>query len=232
MFRLTEQVYQGLEGFMKSQMEGNDGAHNQEHVYRVLAAALDIAEHETGVDYDVLIAACLLHDIGRREQMEHPSLCHAAVGAEKAYAFLLEKECSEEYAEKVRACIKRHRFRSEDPPVTLEERILFDADKLDVSGAVGVARTLLYAGQVGKPLYFVREDGGISDGKGDQIDSFFREYQRKLKGIDAALYTERGRQIARERRHAAEAFYRAMLEELAQSREQMHERLERHIKKG
>ncbi len=49
MFRITEQAYQGLEGFMESQMEGNDSAHNQEYVYRVLAAALDIAEHETGV---------------------------------------------------------------------------------------------------------------------------------------------------------------------------------------
>ena len=31
---------------------------------------------EQNVDYDVLICACLLHDIGRKEQFENPNLCH------------------------------------------------------------------------------------------------------------------------------------------------------------
>ena len=42
-----------------------DSAHDKEHIYRVLYSALDIAQGEAGVDYDVLIAACLLHDIAR-----------------------------------------------------------------------------------------------------------------------------------------------------------------------
>ena len=61
---MTKETYQLLEHFMQSQMEERDSAHNQEHIYRVLAVELDIAEHEPGVEYDVLIAACLLHDIG------------------------------------------------------------------------------------------------------------------------------------------------------------------------
>ena len=75
---MTKETYQLLEHFMQSQMEERDSAHNQEHIYRVLAVGLDIAEHEPGVEYDVLIAACLLHDIGRKEQLENPRLCHAA----------------------------------------------------------------------------------------------------------------------------------------------------------
>ena len=58
----------------------------------MLFVALDIARFEEGVDADVLIAACLLHDIGRREQFENPSLEHALVGAEKARKFLLAQE--------------------------------------------------------------------------------------------------------------------------------------------
>ena len=92
-----------LEAFMRACMR--DSAHDREHVYRVLYTALDIAAHETNADLDVLIAACLLHDIGRQEQMEAPSLDHAAVGAEKAERLLLKKGFPAEFAGKVADCI-------------------------------------------------------------------------------------------------------------------------------
>ncbi len=50
----------------------NDGAHDRQHIYRVLYYALDIAE-EYCIDQDVLIAACLLHDIGRDAQFRNPN---------------------------------------------------------------------------------------------------------------------------------------------------------------
>ena len=81
--------FQLIEEYMLECMQ--DSAHDKEHIYRVLYVALDIAEQERHVDYDLLIAACLLHDIGRQEQFENPSLCHAVAGAEKARKFLLEK---------------------------------------------------------------------------------------------------------------------------------------------
>jgi uncharacterized protein len=60
-----------------------DSAHDTEHIYRVLYVALDIARYEENVDGDVLIAACLLHDIGREEQNADPAVCHAAAGGGK-----------------------------------------------------------------------------------------------------------------------------------------------------
>ena len=78
--------FQLIEEYMLECMQ--DSAHDKEHIYRVLYVALDIAEQERHVDYDLLIAACLLHDIGRQEKFENPSLCHAVAGAEKARTFL------------------------------------------------------------------------------------------------------------------------------------------------
>ena len=57
--------FQLIEEYMLECMQ--DSAHDKEHIYRVLYVALDIAEQERHVDYDLLIAACLLHDIGRRK---------------------------------------------------------------------------------------------------------------------------------------------------------------------
>ena len=77
-----------IEDYMISCMK--DSAHDQEHIYRVLHLALMIAQTEPETDYDVLICACLLHDIGRRAQFENPALNHAEAGAEQAFRFLLD----------------------------------------------------------------------------------------------------------------------------------------------
>ena len=79
---MTRETFALLEKYMLSC--AGDAAHDSEHVRRVLYLALEIAETEEGVDRDLLIAACLLHDIGRPEQFADPALCHARVGGELA----------------------------------------------------------------------------------------------------------------------------------------------------
>jgi uncharacterized protein len=211
---MNRKTYELLETYMHACM--SDSAHDTEHVYRVLYNALEIARGEPAVNYDVLIAACLLHDIGRQEQFADPSLCHAAVGSEKAFLFLTERGFGTDFAEKVRHCILTHRFRKAMPPQTIEAQILFDADKLDVSGAIGIARTLIYNGAAGTPIYSRREDGSISNGEGDQEDSFCREYTFKLRHVYDRFFTAKGAALAQERRAAAERFYRELCDEVMQ----------------
>ena len=49
--------------------------------------------------------------------------------------------------------IAAHRFRQGTPPATLEARVLYDADKLDAIGAIGVARAYAIAGVCGQRLW-------------------------------------------------------------------------------
>ena len=212
---MDKQTYTLLEHHMLSCMK--DSAHDKEHIYRVLYLALDIAKTEPQVDYDVLIASCLLHDIGRQEQFDNPQLCHAQVGSEKAYRFLTDHGFEPSFAEKVRQCILSHRFRKNNPPQSLEAKILFDADKIDVSGAVGIARTLLYEGRQSEPLYKVLPDGSISDGTNDNTPSFFHEYKRKLERLYTKFYTARGNEIAGQRQEAAINFYSSLIDEVKET---------------
>ena len=212
---MNRETYNLLENWMHCCM--TDSAHDREHVYRVLYSALDIAQAETDVDMDVLIAACLLHDVGRQEQFADPSLCHAQVGARKAYDFLKEHGFAETFAQNVQHCILAHRFRKSNPPQSIEAKILFDADKLDVTGAIGIARTLMYSGQNLRPLYSVSDAGEISDGAGDGVDSFFREYKFKLEKIYDRFYTVRGREEALRRKEAAVSYYESLLREVRRS---------------
>ena len=224
---MKRETYIFLEEYMHSCML--DSAHDKEHVYRVLYNALDIAKYEEDVDYDVLICACLLHDIGRLEQFENPKLCHAQVGAKKAYAFLIENQFGEDFAKKVEHCVLCHRYRNNNVPQTTEAKILFDADKLDVTGAVGIARTLFYKGQVSEPLYNLDETGKVSNGEKDTNPSFFQEYKYKLENIYEKFYTERGAEMARKRQKAAVDYYENLLEEVSEGYEQGDEELRKYL---
>lgn len=210
---MKKETYKMIESYMHSCM--TDSAHDPEHIYRVLYSALQIAKTEVNVDYDVLIAACLLHDVGRKEQFEDPSLCHAEVGARKAYRYLLDNGFCEEFAEKVRHCILTHRFRKSRPPETLEAKILFDADKLDVTGAMGIARTLMYKADMKEPLYRLLPDGTVSDGTQDLGQSFFREYKVKLEKLYDRFYTKTGAKMAQQRKTIAAAFYESLYQEVS-----------------
>ena len=100
-------------------------------------------------------------------------------------------------------------------------RYSFDADKIDVCGATGIARTLLYQGHHGGALYAQSADGSLSDGTGEKGETFFGEYKRKLENIGERLFTARARELAAQRRSAALAFYyQSMLAEVHFSREE------------
>ena len=209
---MNREAYKVIEAHMLSHM--TDAAHDKEHVYRVLYTALDIAGTEPQADRDILAAACLLHDIGREAQFQNPALCHAEEGSKMAYAFLLELGWEETRAAHVRDCVLTHRFRTDRRPATIEAKILFDADKLDVTGAIGVARTLMYGGEIGQALYHLDEAGAILTAP-DSAPSFFREYNYKLRTTADTLHTPRAKELARGRRAAMDAFSDALLAEVS-----------------
>jgi uncharacterized protein len=204
-------MYRIIENHMRKCMR--DSAHDKEHIYRVLYVALDIASREEHIDFGVLIAACLLHDIGREEQLKNPEICHAEVGSKMAYDFLIQNGWALHKAGHVRDCILSHRYRNDAVPNSKEAKILFDADKIDASGALGIARTLIYKGQVSDPLYTVDEKGNVLDGGSKEPPSFFYEYKFKLEKVYDTFYTKRGREIAYKRRDSAAAFYNSLLAE-------------------
>lgn len=222
---MNKDTYSLFEEYMISCME--DSAHDKEHIYRVLYNALRIANKEKNVDYDVLICACLLHDIGRKEQFANPELCHAVVGSEKAYSFLVSNGYESEYAEKVKHCIRTHRYRKNNLPESLEAKILFDADKLDATGTMGIARTLIYKGIVSEPIYTLCPDGSVSNGENDINPSFFQEYKYKLEKVYSNFYTTEANLIAKERQASAVAFYNSLYEEVTSSYENGKEELKK-----
>ena len=142
-----------VEAFAVGQFDEARGSHDWEHTLRVVRLCRRIGPPE-GADMTVLLSAGYLHDIGRSHQDKAKgALCHAGKGAELAAPFVAGLHLSETQKSNILHCISSHRFRGNGAPETREARVLYDADKLDAIGAVGVARAYLFAGAVGARLH-------------------------------------------------------------------------------
>lgn len=210
---MTKRDYNLIVNFMEENMK--DVAHDILHVYRVLNQSIIIAKFYEDIDYDVLIAACLLHDIGRSAQFNEPKICHALAGSQMAYQFLVDLGWNDSQCIKVRHCIATHRYRNTALPETIEAKILFDADKLDITGALGIARTLLYKGKVNEPLYAMDKfKNSIYIKEENQPESFIKEYHYKLFKVYDMFFTEEAKKIAQKRKKLTENFYNELLDEI------------------
>jgi uncharacterized protein len=186
-----------------------DSVHDFDHILRVLALAERIALAE-GADLTVIRTATLLHDWGRAEaQLDDAN--HAAVAAGRARVYLRERRTAPAMVEAVVHAIEAHRFRAPPAPQTLEAQVLFDADKLDAIGAIGIARAFAYGGAHNQRLWAAWESVDLRrwEELGDDAGTHtpVHEFVVKLSRIHEQLYTAMGRQIAEERHSYMAAFF-------------------------
>lgn len=181
---------------------GAEPTHDFDHVLRVVHMADRLAKLE-GADLEIVRTAALLHDISRIEDSSlsmqaDPTTDHAVLAARAVRKILADQP--EAFIDAVAHAIEAHRFRNDIEPQTLEAKVLFDADKLDSIGAIGVARAFSYAGMLGNPLWGdIPED--YAPTTKDKGHTPRHEFEVKLKRVKDRLYTDSGRKIA-EARHA------------------------------
>lgn len=201
-----------VKAFAMEQYRNARGSHDWEHTLRVVRLCRHIGPAE-GADMTVLLAAGYLHDIGRGHQDKAKgALCHAQKGAELAEPFVSGLPLPEESKKNILHCMATHRFRGSNEPKTIEAKILFDADKLDAIGAVGVARAFLFAGEVGAKLH--NPDIRIEDAAAYSVnDTGYREFKVKLCKIKNRILTETGRRLAEDRHRFMEQFFIRFIQE-------------------
>jgi len=195
---LTDPLFEGIRRKARSLLRGSRGSHDWDHTERVLHLCLRIGRREKA-DLGILRLAAVLHDIGRPdEDRTNGKICHSVAGAALARRILEKRGVPPEVVERIAHCIETHRFRNKAVPATKEAKILFDSDKLDSIGAVGIGRAFLFAGEVGARLH--NKDCDIAKTKPyTKEDTAYREYMVKLRWVKARMFTREGRRIAQER---------------------------------
>jgi uncharacterized protein len=187
--------------------DGLGGCHGPDHTERVHKTALHIGRLMEA-RLDVLSAAALLHDIGRiYETREQGKICHAEKGAELARDILEKLDFAPTLIDEISHCIETHRFRGKKVPQTLEAKILYDADKLDSIGAVGIGRAFLFAGQTGAKLHNESDVDILACKPYSKEDTAYREFKFKMSKIKDRMLTPEGKRLAAERHNFMEVFF-------------------------
>ncbi len=189
------------EEFVREALAGEGSGHDWWHVHRVRNAAKFIASKEGG-DMLVVELASLLHDVfdwklaggdvhaGPRAARVHLSECGVPLP-------VIDSVCAVIPEVSFKGAKVDHVFSS------LESRIVFDADKLDAIGAIGLARCFAYGGSVRRPIY----DPGVKlvthaslaqyrddavQGNGTSVNHVYE----KLLLVQTRMQTMTGKQLA------------------------------------
>lgn len=204
-----ESILLETRAFAEARHAGTAPCHDFSHVQRVLATAMRLAAEE-GADAFIVAVASLLHDIGRGlEARSGPEPDrHEELSVELARPFLYSQGLAPEIVDRVLDAILEHRHRRGRSPRSLEAKCLYDADKLDSLGAVGVARAYLWLGEHGRSVSYSAESWAGVDpaNNATENDSFQREWDIKLGRLKDGMYTESGRALAVSRHARMERF--------------------------
>lgn len=189
-----------------------DGAHDVSHLLRVWKNVCAIRDREGG-DARVLIAATLLHDCVSVEKDSPFRSSASRLAAARARELLTEMGWDEESIAAVAHAIEAHSFSAAITPLTLEARILQDADRLDSLGMIGVARTFYVSGRMGRQLY-EPNDPHASQRPYDDRNFAADHFHTKLLHLDDSFQTDTGTQMAKIRHDRLKRFLDELMEEI------------------
>ena len=184
-------LMKNLESIVEEKMSALKGtAHSYEHVNRVFKIATFLAKKEK-TNVELVQIGALLHDIGWAVGQPHNE-----TGAKLASKILKELNYPPEKSEKIVMIILRHPLAFKDKLETLEEKIVWDADKIDLLGVIGIVRAFHWLGN--KPFETV-------------VKTCFEE----MKPIYNLLITQTAKKIAKRRYREMVDFLAALERELS-----------------
>jgi uncharacterized protein len=105
-----------------------------------------------GGNISILAAATVLHDCVSVEKNSPLRSKASRFAAQRAAEILRMRRWDDATIERVAHTIEAHSFSADIAPLTIEAKILQDADRLDAIGAIGVARCFYVAGRLRRPL--------------------------------------------------------------------------------
>lgn len=193
------QIVAGAERFAKEQLAGDSTGHDWFHTQRVRNTAALIAEME-GADVIICTVAATLHDVA--DEKLNPS---KEAGLDKVHNWLKQHLEDEAQIRHIMLIIETMSFGGGggEPMSTLEGQIVQDADRLDALGAIGIARTMVFSGAKGRPVY----DPEIAP-RDESLQKEYRDYSKgtavnhfyeKLLKLKDLMNTPYGRKLAEER---------------------------------
>jgi uncharacterized protein len=199
------------------EQEGSaDASHDFDHIVRVIALAETLQAREGG-DLPTIWAAVAFHDVGQERERLHGG-DHALIGAEMAGDLLTGTPFPQEAIPAVQEAIRDHRMTGKAMPHSLEGRILYDADKIDCLGAIGIGRLYCVTGRYNQKIYAELPADIVEPVDPLTVRALRRrpdyspslEFQLLFGNLPERMTTETGKELAEERYAYMESFFKRL----------------------
>ncbi len=192
------------ESYMQNHFQDEGSGHDWWHIYRVRNVALKLAEIEGGNKFIIEMAA-LLHDLDDWKLNGESEVSKTKRWLDDLGILISEKN-------KILEIIGQVSFKwagVSNKAISIEAKLVQDADRLDAIGAIGIARTFAYGGSKGRLIYHPEIKPEMHDN--------FEEYKRntapsinhfyeKLLLLKNLLNTNSAKKMAEERHRFMEDF--------------------------
>ncbi|MBQ7392822.1 MAG: HD domain-containing protein [Lentisphaeria bacterium] len=200
-------IFDTLYDDVQARLGKSGGCHDFDHTLRVVRNAEQLCKELPEAHRQTVLLAALLHDIARPEEdQSRGAIDHAAQGATMVPELLKPFDLPPELVNHIADIVRTHRYRGTDRPATLEAEIVYDADKLDSLGAVGLGRAFLFAGKTGARLHNDARTALTSQAYSVE-DTAYREYLVKLRKLPEAMLTRPAWLLARKRADFMKQFF-------------------------
>lgn len=203
---MKKEIIVRTESFVKEVLGEDSTGHDWYHIERVRKNALYIAEKENTGDRFIIEMAALLHDIPDEKLNETKEAGEKKL-VDFLESFVLEKNVQEKIIEIIGSISYKGGKKTE--LMSVEAKIVQDADRLDAIGAIGIGRTFAYGGKKGHllfdPAIKVREEMTEKEYRTGKSSTIHHFYEKLLKLKDL-LNTDTAREMASKRHQFMEQF--------------------------
>lgn len=201
---------QKLGDFVKQKMSGETTGHDWYHVERVLKTATKIYKKEKQGDLFIIQAASLLHDLGDWKVNT----------SGKSEGEIIAAACQdlgisqEDNTKIVNIILNMSYSRNLDKKqkLSIEGKIVQDADRLEALGAIGIARAFAYGGKKQRQIYNPEikiQEFTATDSYRNSESTTINHFYEKLFKLRKLLNTKTAKEIAKKR----EKFMKEFLKE-------------------
>lgn len=190
----------------------SDPAHDFEHTMRVYKNVQKICKKEKANEKLILCAA-LLHDIISYPKSDKRSILSSIHSTKKAKQILKKYNFSKEEIMIISDAICTHSFSQNTVPITIEGKILQDADRLDALGAIGIARVFATGGYL-KRQFYNSDDPFCKIRQPDDTLWTLDHFYKKLLNLESLMNTKSGKLEAKKRTKILNEFLNQLKHEL------------------
>ena len=207
-----------LISLLKEDYQPDSPTHDLSHLARVAALGSRLADEE-GADKLVVTSAAWLHDLHRdRKAMSMSFFASPEDFDERAREYLEKAEIPGALHEQILAAIHytdRYSFSDRFPSsASPEARCVRDADNLDATGAIGVARAFCFGGSHDIPIWEPAEPlrNGLYD-HSNRPSSTIHHFHEKLMRLEGEFETAAAARLAERRGAYLKEFAKKLVEE-------------------